>query len=112
MLLSNKQAWQLYLIVVDTLKIHGSIAFSVEDRQKLVDAIINQQSDEVVELPEQTAYVPSIWDTNEYAVLRVLKSAMPPNSSLVICYDDGSGVLKIDDDLYPDMVVVRREDKP
>ena len=49
-------------------------------------------------------------DLEEFAVLKVRKSTMPPGASLVVCYDDGSGVPVIADDLYPEFVVVRRED--
>jgi hypothetical protein len=56
----------------------------------------------------QTEWV--VVDTKDYAFMKVHKAAMPPNSSLVVAYDPGDGSVQIGDDLYPDMVVVRRED--
>ena len=49
-------------------------------------------------------------DLEEFAVLKVRKSTMPPGASLVACYDDGSGVPVLADDMYSEYVVVRRGD--
>lgn len=46
---------------------------------------------------------------NEFAVLRVRKSTMPPGASLVVCYEVG-GVPVLADERYPEFVVVRRDD--
>lgn len=46
-------------------------------------------------------------DLNEFAVLRVRKSTMPPGASLVVCYEVG-GEPVLADDRYPEFMVVQR----
>ena len=48
-------------------------------------------------------------DLEEFAVLKVRKSTMPPGASLVVCYDDGSGEPVLADDMYSEYVVVRQK---
>jgi hypothetical protein len=56
------------------------------------------------------SHAPSGYATvDEYACLQVLKSSMPPNASLVICYDAGDGAPRIQDEMYEGYVVVRRD---
>jgi len=55
MIISNKQVVQLYLIAIDSLKIAGDMAFTQDDRNILVNDIINQQSDKLVDLEQEEA---------------------------------------------------------
>ena len=50
MKVTEKQIHQLVEIVVDSLRISSDIAFSREDRKTLVQDILNQQSDELIEI--------------------------------------------------------------
>jgi len=51
MKLTNKQAMMLLDIVKDSVSIMGTMGgFSVENRLRLVNAILSQQSDELVDL--------------------------------------------------------------
>lgn len=57
MIISAKQVMQLLLIAVDSLAIGGPLGLCRDDRQILVDAILNQQSAELIELEELRAEI-------------------------------------------------------
>ncbi len=50
MIISAKQVMQLLLIAIDSLFISGPLGLNRDDRYTLVDAILNQQSDKLIEL--------------------------------------------------------------
>ncbi len=50
MKLSEKQAQMLFIILTDSIAIHAPIGFKREDRIKLSQDILNQQSNELKEL--------------------------------------------------------------
>jgi hypothetical protein len=56
--LSNIQAFQLYLIAVDSLNHPGPMGVYLDARQKLVDEIINQQDTALVDLRELAGQPP------------------------------------------------------
>jgi hypothetical protein len=88
-----------------------SALFKTEKLGEPFATILHENLDDL--LIKDTVHIPSDYVTvnlNDYACLQVLKTSMPPNSSLVICYDDGNGVPHIQDEMYEDYVVVERED--
>jgi len=53
MILSDKQAQLLFSIAVDSVKIMGPMGLTREDRHKLCNEILNQQSDKLVDLEKE-----------------------------------------------------------
>lgn len=50
MKVSHRQILILFIIALDSLKMYNNLGVSREDRQKLVDDIINQQSTELKDI--------------------------------------------------------------
>jgi hypothetical protein len=80
----------------------------LEQRNENLNSLLELDQIELSQAKARIEELESLLNTDEYAILKVLKSSMPPAASLVLCYETG-GVPVLADDLYPEFVVVRRK---